>query len=300
MAAAQLCFFKFPRPLLERFGTDFFREIPRSPGVYIFTGQSGRVLYVGQSKDLRTRLAYYKNAQPEREPRRIIRLVHQTAGIQLESCETVDAARLREVALIGLHRPRFNVAQTLKPTYSFFGLRETNDHIILRLSMSPLRQEGERLVGAFKNRGLCGSAFCSIARTALAQTVEIRSVYDFPAWLNPRMKISGALPLQWRPRIESFLEGKDSRLIETSANLAIREMDSFLKRVYEEDFVVLSEFFELAGRMRQARELHEVPVLSPEALHISGEKERQVSIQFAPVGKTDAEAGLLHKTVDDR
>ena len=70
MSAQQLCFFKFERPLLDLLGVEFFRSAPAKPGVYLFLGEGKRVLYVGQSKNLRLRLSYYKNAQPEREPRR--------------------------------------------------------------------------------------------------------------------------------------------------------------------------------------------------------------------------------------
>src|SRR6185436_10512476 len=104
MSVEQLCFFKFERPLLDLLGVEFFRSAPAKPGVYLFLGEGKRVLYVGQSKNLRLRLSYYKNAQPEREPRRIIRMVHQTWSIELQVCETPAAAQAREVELIQEHR----------------------------------------------------------------------------------------------------------------------------------------------------------------------------------------------------
>src|SRR5205814_7898791 len=64
MPAQQLRFFKRPKPLLDRFGAEFFRSLPSKPGVYIMSGEAGRVLYVGQSKNLRVRLGTYRNANP--------------------------------------------------------------------------------------------------------------------------------------------------------------------------------------------------------------------------------------------
>jgi hypothetical protein len=275
MPAEQLCFFKFQRPLLERFGVEFFRNVPKSPGVYVFTGEQGRVLYVGQSQNLRLRLSYYKNAQPEREPRKIIKLVHQTRAIDLECCESAEAARLRELALIGQHRPRFNVANTLRPTYTFFGLRESAGGFTLRLSMNQSRREGEMMVGAFKNRGLCGRAFCSIARTIVAESARIESVYDFPAWLNSKAREWSAIEKEWLSSVEGLLRGDDAGLLEKAERNGKRASDSFLKQLYEADLLTLTEFFQLAQEMREVRRFHETPVVSQEALQVSAQQMKQ-------------------------
>ena len=47
MAAGQLWLFPPPKPLVERFGDDFFRALPSGPGVYFMCGTSEGVLYVG-------------------------------------------------------------------------------------------------------------------------------------------------------------------------------------------------------------------------------------------------------------
>ena len=49
-----------PRPLTERLGVEFFRSIPRAPGVYRMFDEGGRLLYVGQSRDLHDRLGSYR------------------------------------------------------------------------------------------------------------------------------------------------------------------------------------------------------------------------------------------------
>src|SRR5947208_7663079 len=73
----QVNLFPAVKPLCERFGAEFFRSAPRLPGVYIMTGESERVLYIGQSKNLRHRLGSYKNARRDRVARKIVRLVHE-------------------------------------------------------------------------------------------------------------------------------------------------------------------------------------------------------------------------------
>ena len=269
MAAEQLCFFKFPRPLLDRFGKQFFSEVARGPGVYMFSGEHGRALYVGHSRNLRLRLSYYKNAQPEREPRRIVRLVHQVRKIEMESCETVAAAQVRELALIRQLRPRFNVANTLSPTYSFFAFREIPAGFALRLSMSEARLDGETVVGGFRNRGLCARAFQALARTIIAQTRRIETIYDFPAWLNSKARewsVSG----DWKPVVHGLICGDNQTFIEHTAQLAARTEDSFLQQLFETDLLTLAEFFALAHEMADLRRMRETAVLSQEALQVSG------------------------------
>src|SRR5512132_1710482 len=108
MAERQLHLFPAPKPLAERLGEDFFRAVPARPGVYLMAGKDDRILYVGQSQNLRVRLASYKLARPDRAPRKLIRLIHSVRSITWETCPTARAARVRENELLRLLRPRFN------------------------------------------------------------------------------------------------------------------------------------------------------------------------------------------------
>ena len=77
MAAGQLWLFPPPKPLVERLGDDFSRAFPAGPGVYLTCGATEGVLSVGKARNLCKRLASYRVANPERFPRRIIRLLHR-------------------------------------------------------------------------------------------------------------------------------------------------------------------------------------------------------------------------------
>jgi excinuclease ABC subunit C len=115
MAAGQLWLFPPPKPLLERFGEDFFRALPSGPGVYLMCGASEGVLYVGKARNLRKRLSSYRVANPERFPRRIIRLLHRVTRIEFDVCPTEEAAVHREALLICVLNPRFNGAGKVWP-----------------------------------------------------------------------------------------------------------------------------------------------------------------------------------------
>lgn len=108
MAAGQLWLFDPPKPLVERFGKEFFRELPPRPGVYLMCGATEGVLYVGKARNLRKRLSAYRVANPERMSRRMIRLLHQTRRIEWDECRDEEAAGHREELLICVLAPKFN------------------------------------------------------------------------------------------------------------------------------------------------------------------------------------------------
>jgi hypothetical protein len=65
----QLRLFPAAKPLFERFGSDFFKRVPRRPGVYLMSGEQHRLLYIGKASNLRQRLNSCKNAQPPKPSR---------------------------------------------------------------------------------------------------------------------------------------------------------------------------------------------------------------------------------------
>jgi GIY-YIG catalytic domain len=73
-------------------------------------GAAGSVLYVGKAKNLRHRLGSYRVANPDRMPRRILRLLGQVTTIICEECRDEAAALRREAELLREIKPRFNRA----------------------------------------------------------------------------------------------------------------------------------------------------------------------------------------------
>src|SRR6266481_1825131 len=112
MRAAQQLMFPDPQPLVERLGREFFQTIPSCPGVYLMRDGAGTVLYVGKAKNLRKRLTSYRVANPDRMPRRHLRLLRAVEWIELEECASESSALARESHLLRSLRPRFNRAGT--------------------------------------------------------------------------------------------------------------------------------------------------------------------------------------------
>ena len=80
--------------------------LPHSPGVYLFRDHRRRPLYVGRSRDLRTRVRQYFVAS---EPRtRMAEMVGLAESIDVVVCATGLEAEVRELRLIAEHKPRYN------------------------------------------------------------------------------------------------------------------------------------------------------------------------------------------------
>ncbi|HEY9562850.1 MAG TPA: DEDD exonuclease domain-containing protein, partial [Nocardioides sp.] len=81
-------------------------RLPHAPGVYLFKDRQDRVLYIGTSRDLRTRVRSYFTASETRSRMgEMVRLAEVVTGIE---CATTLEAQVRELRLIAQHKPRYN------------------------------------------------------------------------------------------------------------------------------------------------------------------------------------------------
>lgn len=255
---------------MEKFGRDFFKNAPVEPGVYVFRGARDRVLYVGQSHNLKVRLAYYKNAQPEREPRRIIRLIHETEKISWRTCSTAEEAQLIEIEQIRELRPKFNRALTSTPSYAYFGIRPERAGVHIELKHGVNSTEGQTWIGAFKNYGLCRRTLLALGRALWISERAIKTVLELPIELGSNSRrlqctvsVRKSLVLN---QLCSFLRGQSNELSEILAE-NVEKVDSFSRQFMETDLQLLTEFFQLAERMKRAREfLGTSDLLAPEKI----------------------------------
>jgi DNA polymerase-3 subunit epsilon len=81
-------------------------HLPHAPGVYLFRDDRDHVLYVGTSKDLRTRVRTYFTASETRSRMgEMVALATSVTGIE---CATPLEAEVRELRLIAEHKPKYN------------------------------------------------------------------------------------------------------------------------------------------------------------------------------------------------
>jgi DNA polymerase III subunit epsilon len=123
-------------------------DLPRSPGVYVFRGQQGEVLYVGKATNLRSRVRSYFSGDTRkkigallRETRRIDHVVHPHPL----------AAAVHEVRLIHRFTPRYNRQSKDWSKYCYVKL--TLDEAFPRLSVvKATRDDGALYLGPLSSQ----------------------------------------------------------------------------------------------------------------------------------------------------
>lgn len=207
MTAVQTRFWPDAQPLVERLGRDFFRTLPTHAGVYRLLDAHETVLYIGKAKNLRQRLGSYRVANPDRLPRRLVRLLSRAQRIEWEACTDEAAALARESELLLALRPRFNRAGVWAAPPKFLAWRVTGAGVEL-VVVKECTEAGWEFHGP-----LGGGA--GLLRVLLARRLWCA--------LHP-MRGVGALPTGWfagsLPELARVPWGTEPRPAETSARLA--------------------------------------------------------------------------------
>ncbi len=97
-------------------------NLPGSPGVYVFHGAKGKVLYVGKARSLRSRVRSYFQAGSSDLRAFVSRLERELSDIETFVTHTDKEAALLENQLIKSHQPKYNVK-----------LRDDKEYLSLRL-----------------------------------------------------------------------------------------------------------------------------------------------------------------------
>jgi DNA polymerase-3 subunit epsilon len=93
--------------------------LPRAPGVYVFRGPRGDVLYVGKATNLRARVRSYFSTETRRK---VGALLRETTRIDHRVCTNALEAAVIEVRLIQRHTPRYNRRGTRPSSYVYVTL----------------------------------------------------------------------------------------------------------------------------------------------------------------------------------
>ncbi len=274
IAGPQLWLFPWKNPLTERLGRDFFLNLPKEPGVYLMRDRGRRVIYVGQSKNLRQRLDSYRFARPESSSRKLIRLIARVSSIEIELCPSASAARLRENVLLRQYRPPLNSVNTHPESHLFIQIKLNAEGLEVDYSNKEedfsSRQPDIHLFGAFKSfptrRGL--QALYRLFWRHLNPTVNR---HFLPLHLNrqkpPRPYRLEPISRNGRMarKILDYFSGKSDALINRlcgkSGQLLAGMNDPWLRRILEEDRDALTHFYH-AGPARNKRLKVDTPLSS--------------------------------------
>ena len=143
--------------------------LPARPGVYLFRGPGGAVLYVGTSSNLRRRVRSYFTTAEQRT--RIREMVALADGVDHVECAHALEAHIREQRLIALHQPPYNRRSRAPRKVCWIVLtRETFPRLSV-VARPPAA--GTVALGPFRSRAAAGAAV-----DAIEDQVQIRRCHQ--------------------------------------------------------------------------------------------------------------------------
>lgn len=123
------------------------RDIPRTPGVYRFRDEQGRVIYVGKAKSLRARLTNYFQDPQVLHPR-TAQMVSQARSVQWTVVGSEAEALTLEFQWIKQFEPRFNVMYRDDKSYPYLSVSMREEYPRVAISRDA-KKPGTRYFGPY-------------------------------------------------------------------------------------------------------------------------------------------------------
>jgi excinuclease ABC subunit C len=199
----------------RKFGPERLRELPRGPGVYLFRDLEGRVLYAGKARDLRRRLAGYRNASRRKVHHKMRALVREAASLEVRPQDSEAQALLLENELIRTLRPPFNVDGAFPFLYPTLGVGRDAGRALLAFTSTPEQWSSLAVQwhGCFRSRVRARAAFDALV-----------ALFGRLGHREPVSRLPG-VPLRRGVRLEAFRELPPELVVEADAYLSGASMD---------------------------------------------------------------------------
>ncbi len=155
-------------------------HLPESPGVYLWKGAQGEVLYVGKAKRLRSRVRSYLAADRIESPKTRM-MMRQVADLATIVVPSETAALVLESNLIKEHRPKYNVV--LRDDKSYPYIKVTVQESFPRVLVTRrLLNDGARYFGPYTDVGAMRRALNVVKRIFTVRSCS----YDMPRQMPER------------------------------------------------------------------------------------------------------------------
>jgi DNA polymerase-3 subunit epsilon len=200
------------------------KALPHCPGVYLFRGPSGEVLYVGTAVDLRRRVGQYFNGADPRT--RIKEMATLATAVDHVECAHDLEAGVRELRLLAAHAPPYNRRSKFPHRWWWVAL---TDEAFPRFSAVRAPQSGtavrsarfDTAIGPFRSRADAVESAALLARFTGVRTCAARlgrsALHVCPEReLSPCPAQQGVTPTEYAAapaRAVELIEGNDSRAL---------------------------------------------------------------------------------------
>ncbi|MEE3043047.1 MAG: excinuclease ABC subunit UvrC [Candidatus Latescibacterota bacterium] len=227
--------------------------LPSAPGVYLMKDETGKILYVGKAKSLRSRVrSYFQESGVSERGARIELMVRRVADLDVILTQTEQEALILEATQIKAHKPRYNI--NLKDDKKYPFIRITDEPFPRIFWTRDVLKDGSRYLGPYSS-----ARQMRMMLDVMHRIFPVRSCrYDLP---DPKVKLCMEYQIH---RCEGPCEGIVSQIdYRKSVNQAVRflrgDKTSVIRELRERMATASEELkFEVAARCRDQIEALEV------------------------------------------
>ncbi len=265
----------YVNPLIERFGVEFFRTLPKKPGIYLMRSSRRKTLYIGKAKDLKNRLSSYSRVSPANAHERIVELIHNVHSIEWVEHATEREAIQHENQLIHAVRPPFNIVAATQLRHLFIGVRKNEKRgLDFQLSTSTwIEEEGYEVYGCFPNRRLVKDGYTALLRLLFSADCQ-KQRFLIPGKISTKIapwSYTSPFRDEWRIPLDQFLRGKNWDFLGLVCEALVENefVPAFMRPSLQDDINLVKKFYlespETTETLKQKHGVDE-PVLSHSGL----------------------------------
>jgi excinuclease ABC subunit C len=221
--------------------------IPDAPGVYRFRDATGRVIYVGKAKSLRSRLNSYF-ADTWTLHARTQQMVTTAASVDWVTVGTEVEALQLEYAWIKEYDPRFNVRYRDDKSYPYLAVTLNEDFPRLQV-MRGAKRKGVRYFGPYSHAWAIRETLDLLLRVFPARTCSA-GVFKRAGQIG-RPCLLGYIGKCSAPCVARVTEAEHRRIVDDFCDFMAGRTDTMMRRLEKEMQQAAEQLeFELAARLR--------------------------------------------------
>lgn len=250
------------------------KQLPEVPGVYLMKDSGGHIIYVGKSKNLKSRVGQYFINSKNHAPK-IVKMIQSIRDFEYIVTDTEFEALLLECRLIKEIKPMYN--SQMKNDRGYVYIRITAGERFPRILLARERlEDGSIYFGPYK-----GQNSIERAVSAIRENLQIRSCsspalpeyvsgclsYDLGFCSRPCADAEAAdIYMDRINEVISFLEGKDRSLkakLEEKMQMAAQRLEFDRAARYRDDLYALGHIESAQRTISFAKRVRNIAVIEP-------------------------------------
>ncbi|MDQ3159160.1 MAG: excinuclease ABC subunit UvrC [bacterium] len=232
---------------------DKLKDLPKSPGVYLYKNSEGKIIYVGKAAVLKNRVRQYFQKSRLRDVKTDA-LVADIRDVDWITVETELDALFLEAELVRRYMPQYNIALRDDRSSTFIRIDIKSDHPTVTLSRMPVDDNAE-YYGPYYSTGQINRALHFLRRIFPFSThkdvVPKRVCLQYQIGLCPGLEDDRTPIEEYRANLKKLIS-----YIKGNRVVVIREVEKQMKQAskdkkFERASVLRNQFFALKGLSQQ-------------------------------------------------